>query len=294
MTDNKQTRFSEMPLVYAQFIIVCYFFAKEDDMPTLLAVDALAITPTRNLNLLYIILDSIFILVFLCLLIWKKRYSTALFALFGGVIYTIVDYGGFYLLSHTRTVYIDGQLAGAGGTFWVLLWMSMSYGITNFAFIWVCVNRDSLLKYWLFLIIMWWLICPSICELGGEATITTSRTTGAYHGWMGVVLVVSYFILIVLLMKKEGQKAFVNVLVLCLIGFSVQFCWEFSLLVNGIRPLNDASLRTLIVNSCLETNLGMPAIFAINYFWKKRFNEDMSRARPATVQPDDIENLQKV
>ena len=82
MTDNKQTRFSEMPLVYAQFIIVCYFFAKEDDMPALLAADALAITPTRNLNLLYIILDSIFILVFLCLLIWKKRYSTALFALF--------------------------------------------------------------------------------------------------------------------------------------------------------------------------------------------------------------------
>ena len=86
-------------------------------MPNFLAADALAITPTRNLNLLYIILDSAFILIFLGLLIWKKRYSTALFALFGGVIYTIVDYGGFYLLSHTRTVYINGQLAGAGGTF---------------------------------------------------------------------------------------------------------------------------------------------------------------------------------
>lgn len=263
-------------------------------MPNFLVADALAITPTRNLNLLYIILDSAFILIFLGLLIWKKRYSTALFALFGGVIYTIVDYGGFYLLSHTRTVYINGQLAGAGGTFLVLLWMSMSYGITNFAFIWVCLNRDKLMKYWLFLIIMWWMICPSISELGGEATITTSRTTGAYHGWMGVVLVVSYLILIVVLMKNEDQKAFVNVLTLCLIGFCVQFGWEFSLLVNGIRPMNAASIRTLIVNSCLETNLGMPAIFAINHFWKKRFNEDLSRVQPTTDCADNIENLQKI
>lgn len=254
-------------------------------MPQLLSAAA-DIVPTRNLNLLYIILDSIFIVVFLGLLIWKKRYSTVIFALFGGVLYTLVDYGGFYLLSHTRTVYIDGALADALGTFWVLLWMSMSYGITNFAFIWVCLNRDKLLKYWIFLIVMWWMIAPSICEMGGEATITTSRTTGAYHGWMGVALVLSYLILIVVLLKREGKPALVNILTLCLIGFCVQFGWEFSLLVNGIRPLNEASLRTLIVNSCLETNLGMPACFAINYFWRRRFNEDLSRAREET--PPDI------
>lgn len=255
-------------------------------MPQLLSAAA-DIVPTRNLNLLYIILDSIFIVVFLGLLVWKKRYSTVIFALFGGVLYTLVDYGGFYLLSHTRTVYIDGALADALGTFWVLLWMSMSYGITNFAFIWVCLNRDKLLKYWLFLIVMWWMIAPSICEMGGEATITTSRTTGAYHGWMGVALVLSYLILIVMLLKREGKPALVNILTLCLIGFCVQFGWEFSLLVNGIRPLNEASLRTLIVNSCLETNLGMPACFAINYFWRRRFNEDLSRA--ALTAPDQSE-----
>lgn len=75
------------------------------------------IVPTRNLNLLYIILDSIFLIIFLSLLIWKKRYETVLFALFGGVLYTIVDFGGFYLLSHTRTVYINGEVANALNTF---------------------------------------------------------------------------------------------------------------------------------------------------------------------------------
>ena len=257
-----------------------------------LAESGLDIVPTRNLNLLYIILDCIFLVVFIGLLLWKKRYSTVLFALFGGILYTIVDFGGFYLLSHTRTVYIDGQLAGVGGTFLVLLWMSMSYGITNFAFIWVCISRDKLMKYWLFLILMWWMICPSICELGGEATITTSRTTGAYHGWMGVVLVVAYTILVVLLLRKEGEKAFVNVLTLCLIGFCVQFGWEFSLLINGIRPLNAASLKTLIVNSCLETNLGMPGCFAIYYVWHKRFNEDLSRRDKTYEQPIKASEIQ--
>ena len=246
---------------------------------SLLAAEA-AIVPTRNLNLLYIILDCVFLAVLLALLIWKKRYSTIIFALFGGVLYTIVDFGGFYLLSHTRTVYIDGVLQDAGGTFAVLLWMSMSYGFTNFMFIWVLVGRDSYAKYWIFLILMWWMICPSISEMGGEATITTSRTTGAYHGWMGVCLVVSYLILIVLLLRKSPKDAFVNVLRLCAIGIAVQFGWEFSLLVNGIRPMNAASIQTLIVNSCLETNLGMPLIYAIYYFWHKKFNEDLTKATP--------------
>ncbi len=238
------------------------------------------ITPTRNFNLLYIILDSIFIVFFLALLVWKKRYQTLIFAVFGGILYTIVDYGGFYLSSHTRTVMIDGIVQGPLNTFWVLLWMSMSYGITNFAFMWTLTSKDKLAKIWIFLIIMWWLMCPSIAEMGGPATIQTSRTTGAYHGWMAVALVVSYVLLILALLKTE--KPFVNILYLCLIGFAVQFSWEFALLINGIRPLNELSIRTIIVNSFLETNLGMPLCFLILYLSRKKFNEDMTKVTVET------------
>lgn len=240
------------------------------------------IVPTRNLNLLYIILDSIFLIVFLSLLIWKKRYETVLFAVFGGVLYTIVDFGGFYLMSHTRTVYINGEVANTLNTFLVLFWMSMSYGITNFAFIWVALSKDKYTKYWIFLICMWWMIAPSIADMGGEATIQTTRTTGAYHGWMGIVLVISYLILIVIQLKKE--KSFVNILYLCLIGFSVQFGWEFALLVNGIRPMNEASIKTLLVNSCLETNLGMPAIYLIFWIVRSKFNEDLTKVNKINNQ----------
>ena len=53
-------------------------------MDFLLAAES-DIVPTRNFNLLYVILDCVFLAVLLGLLLWKKRYSTVLFALFGGV-----------------------------------------------------------------------------------------------------------------------------------------------------------------------------------------------------------------
>ena len=92
------------------------------------------ITPTRNFNLLYIILDTLFIIILLCLLIYKKRNLTVLFALFGGILYTLVDFGDFYLLSHSRIVFINGIQQDALNTFLVLFWMLMSYGSTNFIF----------------------------------------------------------------------------------------------------------------------------------------------------------------
>lgn len=233
------------------------------------------ITPTRNFNLLYIILDTLFIIILLGLLIYKKRNLTVLFALFGGILYTLVDFGGFYLLSHSRIVFINGIQQDALNTFLVLFWMSMSYGITNFIFIWVLISKDKLAKYWLFLIIMWWLICPSIASMGGENNITTFRTTTSYHGIMGIILVISYLALIIYTLISG--KEIVNILYLCLIGISVQFSWEFSLLINGIRPLNENSLQTLIINSCLETNLGMPAIYLIYHLINKKYNEDGSK-----------------
>lgn len=232
------------------------------------------ITPTRSFNLLYIILDSIFIVFFLVLLIVKKRYSTVIFAVFGGVLYWIVDYCGFYLMSHTREIYIDTILQGNTNTCLVLLWMSLSYGITNFAFIWLCLRKDRHLKLWLFLIISWWLVCPSIALLGGERNITTFRTTNAYHSYMAIALVIGYFALVVY--DLFTKKKLINILWLNIIGISVQFGWEFALLINGIRPLNENSLQTIIVNSLLETNLGMPYIFLIFIFVNKYINEDLS------------------
>lgn len=88
------------------------------------------IIPSRSINHLYIYLDIVFLVVLLSLFVVTRRYLTLLFSLLGGIIYFIADYGFFYLLFEERIV------TGAN-PFWFLLWLSMSYGITNFAFIWL-------------------------------------------------------------------------------------------------------------------------------------------------------------
>ena len=233
------------------------------------------ITPTRNFNLLYIILDSIFILFFLIMLVVKKRYFTTLFALFGGVLYFIVDFGYFYLLSHSRQIMIDDVIQNDLVTGLILFWMSMSYGITNFAFIWLCLRKDKHLKNWLMLIIGWWLMVPLIASLGGPNNIQTFRTTNQYHSYMAILLVIGYGgLLIYNLLTKKKQ---IQLLWLNLIGISVQFSWEFALLIHGIRPMNGNSISTIIVNSLLETNLGMPYIFLIFLCINRYISEDLKK-----------------
>ena len=233
------------------------------------------ITPTRNFNLLYIILDSIFILFLLIMLVVKKRYFTTLFALFGGVLYFIVDFGYFYLLSHSRQIMIDDVIQNDLVTGLILFWMSMSYGITNFAFIWLCLRKDKHLKNWLMLIIGWWLMVPLIASLGGPNNIQTFRTTNQYHSYMAILLVIGYGgLLIYNLLSKKKQ---IQMLWLNLIGISVQFSWEFALLIHGIRPMNGNSISTIIVNSLLETNLGMPYIFLIFLCINRYISEDLKK-----------------
>lgn len=234
------------------------------------------ITPTRNFSLIYIILDSIFIAFFCILLIVKKRYATLLWSLLGGILYFIVDYGYFHLISHSRIITYQGNQSEAI-TFWVLLWMSMSYGITNFAFIWLALKKDKYLKEWLLLIILWWLIAPSIASIDTSNPVMTYRTTGQYHFFMGILLLIGYFI--VILYNIFTKQAKINLFHLLLIGISVQFAWEFSLLINGIRPLNEASLKTIIVNSLLETNLGLPYMYFLQKFFFKHYNEDFTKLK---------------
>ena len=244
------------------------------------------ITPTRTLNLAYIILDCIFLAVLVALFIIKKRYITLFWSLFGGILYFIVDYGFFHLVGHTRTVTYNGN-SSETITALVLLWMSLSYGITNFAFIWLCLKKDKYLKEWLILIIGWWLIAPTLSQMGGDsATIVTSRTTGSYHWIMALLLVIGYLMLIIYNMVTKTKM--VNILWLILIGVSVQFAWEFSLLINGIRPMNEDSIMTIIINSLIETNMGMPYIYLIYLFVGKKYNDDLTRRVP-TKEENELE-----
>lgn len=229
----------------------------------------------RTFNTAYIWLDTAFLVLFCVLLFLSKRKLTLLFALCGGVLYFLVDYGIFHLLTHSRT--IEG-----GSMFWVLLWMSMSYGITNFAWIWLALRKDERFAEWTALILLWWLACPMLAGMFGNAPeITIARTTGAYHGFMALFLFLSYLAVIGWNIFQKEKKYRFRILWLIAIGVAVQFGWEFSLLIGGIRSSGIVDmakkLRVLVVNSLLETNLGLPAIYCIYLFISRKVGENLEK-----------------
>lgn len=245
----------------------------------LLAAEVIA---QRVFNPLYIYLDVCFLVLLCGLLFLKKKYLTLLFGIAGGILYMIVDYGIFHLLTHSRS--IEG-----GNLFWVLLWMSMSYGITNFVWIWLWYSKDGRLAEWSLLICVWWIAAPLLAQTFGAdlSVIKIQRTTGAYHGYMAGILFVGYAAAIVYnLFQKDREKRFPLFWMLS-IGILVQFAWEFSLLIGGIRSAEitdwGTKLTTLIVNSLLETNLGAVPIYCIFVLVTSRFTENLKR-RDAKVR----------
>ena len=240
----------------------------------------------RMFGVPYIVLDSVFILAFLALLLITRRRLAALWAIAGGVLYFIVDYGIFHLLTgsrHIGTVNADGvfSVGGEGMMFGVLMWMSLSYGITNFAWIWLCLKKDKRIAEWRVLIFVWWLVCPILDNAitGDGMHVRIWRETVGYHWFMAVFLAVSYFAVIVYnLFQKDGAKR-MRILWLFGIGVAVQFGWEFALLLGGIRSGSmefAEQLRVLAVNSLMETNLGLPAMYCIYLFVTSRVREDLT------------------
>ena len=132
----------------------------------------------RQFDLHYIWFDIAFLVLFACLLLWQQKYAAVLVGVLAGFLYMIVEYGIFHLVCHTRAI-SDGY-----SLFWVLLWMSMSYGFTNFTWIWLWISKDRNLPEWSFLILLWWFCCPMLTRTfsSSAAPIIIQRTTGAYHG----------------------------------------------------------------------------------------------------------------
>jgi hypothetical protein len=212
------------------------------------------VTAARTLPSLYLYLDCAWLVIFAGVLLWRKKHLACLVGLAGGILYFLVDYGIFYLALHTRVV------TGAN-TLWFLLWLSMSYGFTNMAWAWLFLDRDGHGVEWSVLTISGWLGVAFLAASYGSAfpLIHIQRGTGSYHGAMALILAAGYLVLI--LRNLRGRRPRVNLLWLAAIGVGVQASWELVLLVSGIRP---QGIMPLIVNSLLETNLGMPYLFLIH------------------------------
>lgn len=242
-------------------------------MNALLASEVIA---QRVFTTAYIYLDTAFLAGLCVLLILKKKYLTLLFGLCGGILYMIVDYGIFHLALHTRS--IEG-----GDMFWVLLWMSMSYGFTNFVWIWLWFSKDKKLAEWTLLILVWWICAPMLASMFNTPYIKIQRTTGAYHGAMGLIMFAGYAAAIVYNLFIADKSYRFPILWLFATCVSVQLGWEFSLLIGDIRSaeITDVwdKLKTLTVNSLLETNLGAVPLYCIFVLITSRFTENLKKSK---------------
>ena len=227
------------------------------------------IIAARTLNTLYIYLDIVWLLAYAAILIYNKRYLAVIVGAAGGLIYFAVDYGIFYLALNTRII-------NGANPFWFLLWLSMSYGFTNFAWIWLLLDKDGKAIEWSTLTIAGWVAVALLSQNFGSSfpVVSIQRGTNSYHGIMALILLAGYIYLILNNLKSKPSKK-VNILQLLAIGIGVQFSWEFVLLISNIRP---SGVLPLIVNSLIETNLGMPYLYLIHSAVMKRFNEDMTGA----------------
>ncbi len=222
----------------------------------------------RELNGLYIILDIIFLLFLGILLLKFKKRLAFLFGLSGALLYFFVDYGIFFLLLGTR------EVVGAS-TFWFLLWLSTSYGFTNFVWIWLFLNKDKRILEWSLFIVIGWIAVALLSQSFGSGfqLIQISRGTSSYHGAMALILFIGYSIVIIKNLKSKDEER-LPILRMLFIGILVQFSWEAVLLLTGIRP---SGLNPLIVNSLLETNLGVPYLYFIHKAITKNRQEDLTK-----------------
>ncbi len=228
----------------------------------------------RQFTYSYIWLDMAFLFALACLLTIKRKYMTLAVGAVMGIVYMIVDYCIFHLICHSRS--IEG-----GSLFWTLLWMSVSYGFTNFAWIWLWLSKDDRLFEWSVLILSWWFSCPMLSRAVpfGQEVITISRTTGEYHGYMALILFAGYSCAVVYNLMQNNARARINLAWILAIGVLVQFGWEAGLLLGGIRSAliesGEQKILTLVVNSLLETNLGMPYVYLIFVAITARFTEQL-------------------
>lgn len=243
----------------------------------------------RQFTPMYIYLDTVFLIILAILLLTQKKYMTVLVGLGAGVLYMLVDYGIFHLLCHTRSI------SGGYSLFWVLLWMSMSYGFTNFVWIWLWISRDKNLKEWSLIILLWWFCCPMLAATFGDSArlITIQRTTGAYHGYMALILFAGYLGVVIWNINHQSAAQKIPLGRILSIGILVQLGWEAALLIGGIRSAAITAwgdkLMTLVVNSLLETNLGMPYVYALYILYSSRFTEQLVRREPKLTFTEALE-----
>ncbi len=99
---------------------------------------------------------------------------------------------------------------------------------------------------------------------------------------MALILFVGYLGVIIYNLQQRDREKRVNIPWILAIGILVQFGWEAGLLcwaAYAVRALQASATKahTLIINSLLETNLGMPYVLHLRGLFREIYQEQLRR-----------------
>ena len=162
----------------------------------------------RSFNVLYIWIDAILLLAFLCILARTRRRAAL-----------VVDYGFFYALLGTRTVVGMSVLP-------LEIWLSFSYGITNMAWMWLWFDEPGNRWEWSILFPAGWLTSALASQgFGGMFhSVQIARHVSSYHGIMVAFALVGYGWLAMHNLRHPDERYSIRSALI--IGIGIQFTWE--------------------------------------------------------------------
>lgn len=225
----------------------------------------------------YIYIDAIFLIIWIGILIWNRKYKALLFGIIiAPIIYFIDAYiwwntqagSLFSSMTFIREYWIGGvQMPHPLGLyFWQKFgadfMMTISYALYAFPWIWICFenikykNFKSTIKYTL-LWFCFWLIVPLISLLMNiDNTLVRSvrHMNSQYAGW--VISFIIAFSLLLIIYRKNISLVF-KVFLIGVIGALIM---ELPLYIFHIRPM---TLSVLLFDAVFMLNLGVPWLFLV-------------------------------
>lgn len=212
----------------------------------------------RSVDSSIILFDSLAVILWICCLLYHKYWRPFYFCIIGYCVYYFVDAILWMQFMNVRWIH------SSYNPFLVQLWLQLGPGIIHPSFVILMFEsvfgpqrNDIKREFW---IVLFLLVQFTPCLLQQSFKfgnlIEVGRTMQSQR-WLFVLLAgIGYMILI---QQKVSRK---NLWLIFMICFGVEGCFELSLYISDIRI---ASMKTMIVDSIIEFNVGAGLIF---YLWK--------------------------
>ncbi|MFX1365609.1 MAG: hypothetical protein ACFFCE_06420 [Promethearchaeota archaeon] len=204
---------------------------------------------TRNFDLDYLIFDLIFFLIFLTVLIIKKKRKPLYVGLLCGVLFLIID-SIIWWNTGVREIFPPEY------KFFVDFMMDFSYGLVAFSWVMIMFERNNLKEIILWTLFLYggWLVTASLSQILPllDLEITTVRHMRSLR-IVEIITVLCGFLLLIVL-----RYDYKTILYIFWIGFMLSFMMESYLLITQMRP---SGVELLLYDSLILTNQGVPYLF---------------------------------